>query len=207
MPMLIKVHAGDWGECLAPFGPGWSGRYRVCFPPKERDRPKSRDYFLDTDVAEVEVVTEENRKRLLGTAGWGVAGAVALGPVGLLAGLLLGGRGRDVTFVCRFTDGRQVLATTDHKTFRRFQLPALRAQMQRPPATAALEGAAAAPPPPTSPAVPVALPPPPASPATARPAPPEVAPKGSGNRLVGWAMVLIAVLLMVAMIRAWWPEG
>lgn len=47
----------------------------------------------------------------------GVAGAALLGPIGLLAGLLLGGKGKDVTFILKLKDGRKMLATTDSKTF------------------------------------------------------------------------------------------
>jgi len=70
-----------------------------------------------TDIKSVEEASEESVKRVGGTVGWGVAGAVALGPVGLLAGLLLGGKGKDITFVAEFKDGRKMLATADSKTF------------------------------------------------------------------------------------------
>ena len=56
-------------------------------------------------------------KKIGGTVGWGAVGAIALGPVGLLAGLLLGGKKKEVTFVARFKDGRKLLATTDNGTF------------------------------------------------------------------------------------------
>lgn len=49
-------------------------------------------------------------------------GALALGPAGLLAGLLLGGeKSKDVTFVAKFKDGRKFLGTTDNKTFTKLQ--------------------------------------------------------------------------------------
>ena len=70
-----------------------------------------------SEVEEVSLATEENVKRLGGTVGWGVAGAALLGPIGLLAGLLLGGKGKDVTFILKLKDGRKMLATTDSKTF------------------------------------------------------------------------------------------
>jgi hypothetical protein len=73
--------------------------------------------FTKSDVEEVSVATEENVKRVGGTVGWGAVGAIALGPIGLLAGLLLGGRGKDVTFILKLKDGRKMLATTDSKTF------------------------------------------------------------------------------------------
>jgi len=70
-----------------------------------------------SQLAEVELASEEAVKRLGGTVGWGAVGALALGPVGLLAGLLLGGNKKDVKFVAKFKDGRKMLATTDSKAF------------------------------------------------------------------------------------------
>jgi len=56
--------------------------------------------------------------RSLGTAlGWGVAGALVAGPVGLLAGLWLGGKEEEATFIATFKDGRKLLAVTDGKTW------------------------------------------------------------------------------------------
>lgn len=62
-------------------------------------------------IAEATVADEESVKRIGGTVGWGVAGAALLGPVGLLAGLLLGGKSKDVTFVGVLKDGRKFMAT------------------------------------------------------------------------------------------------
>lgn len=72
---------------------------------------------LDT----VDIATEENVKKIGGTVGWGAAGAIILGPVGLLAGLLLGGKKKEVTFVAKFKDGRKLMAQTDSKTFIKIQ--------------------------------------------------------------------------------------
>ena len=74
-----------------------------------------------SELETVEVATEESVKKIGGTVGWGVAGAVLLGPAGLLAGLLLGGRKKEITFVARFKDGRKLMATTDSKTFTKLQ--------------------------------------------------------------------------------------
>lgn len=73
--------------------------------------------FSKLEIEELTQATEENVKRLGGTVGWGVAGAALLGPVGLLAGLLLGGKGKDVTFILKFKSGKKILATTDSKTY------------------------------------------------------------------------------------------
>ncbi len=52
-----------------------------------------------TELETVEVATEESVKKLGGTVGWGAAGALILGPVGLLAGLLLGGKRKKLLFL------------------------------------------------------------------------------------------------------------
>ena len=77
---------------------------------------------INIDQVEVlEIANEENVKNLGGAVGWGVAGAVLLGPVGLLAGALLGGKGKKVTFVCKFKDGRKFMATAKNKEFVKMQ--------------------------------------------------------------------------------------
>ena len=93
------------------------------------DRHRQESFFLylsytavhtpleATDAEPVEVATEETAKNLGGAAGWGIAGGLLLGPAGLLAGALLGGRAKKkVTFICVFKDGKKILATADEKT-------------------------------------------------------------------------------------------
>lgn len=50
--------------------------------------------------------------------GFGIAGAMLLGPVGAIAGYLMAGTRTEVTFIGTFEDGRQLLAATDSKTYR-----------------------------------------------------------------------------------------
>ena len=107
----IKVHAGTFGEGVADadFNSGF-----IRFPWNEG--PNSFDY-LD-DIAEIDVATEGSVRRIGGTLGWGAAGALLLGPVGLLAGLLVGGRKQaEVTFVAKFENGSKLLATADKDTY------------------------------------------------------------------------------------------
>jgi len=73
------------------------------------------------DFESIEVASEESVKKLGGTVGWGAVGALALGPIGLLAGLMLGGKGKDVTFIALHKDGRKFMATTDAKTYTKIQ--------------------------------------------------------------------------------------
>lgn len=115
----IKIHAGDFPEgkdsqfINGTFLLATGGKSMLGVPKWEKIKPDS--------VAELEKATEDAVKRIGGTVGWGVAGAVLLGPVGLLAGLLAGGRGKDVTFVAQLRDGRRLLATTDAKTYTQMQ--------------------------------------------------------------------------------------
>ncbi len=58
-------------------------------------------------------------KKLAGTAGWGVVGLVALGPLGAIGGMLLGGNKKEVSFTAELDDGRRFMAVTDSKTWRK----------------------------------------------------------------------------------------
>ena len=77
-----------------------------------------REKIRSVEVQDLELATEESVKRLGGTVGWGIVGGALLGPVGLLAGLLAGGRGKDVTFVCTLKDGRKFMATAPAKVYK-----------------------------------------------------------------------------------------
>jgi hypothetical protein len=76
-----------------------------------------REDIEPSEIEELEVASEETVKRIGGAVGWGLAGVAVLGPVGLLAGLLAGGKGKDVTFVCKLKDGRRFLATAPSKVY------------------------------------------------------------------------------------------
>ncbi|MCE8020181.1 hypothetical protein HOP51_08640 [Halomonas sp. MCCC 1A11036] len=107
----FKIHAGDFGE-----------KKDAQFVAKTFLMPKPGAFWGQEkyDISQVEVLeqaSEENVKRLGGTVGWGVAGAALLGPVGLLAGLLVGGRGKDVTFIVQFMDGKKALCTASSKVY------------------------------------------------------------------------------------------
>jgi hypothetical protein len=110
----VTVHAGDFnkGEGQYSFG---------SLVLKTQAHPWVGEVIPLTELEVVDVASEENVKKLGGTIGWGAAGALILGPVGLLAGLLLGGRKKEVTFVAKFKDGRKLLATTDNGTYTKLQ--------------------------------------------------------------------------------------
>lgn len=114
---LITVHAGDYKK-----GPHHHLMFgSLCMQEDGRSSPISINL---SSLESVEIASEASVKRIAGTVGWGAAGAVILGPVGLLAGLLLGGKGKEVTFVARFRDGTKFLATTDAKTYTKLQAAA-----------------------------------------------------------------------------------
>ena len=108
----VKVHAGDFKQ-----QPGEYSSLGKCFHLYTDSHPWLGETISASELDVVEKATEENVKKIGGTVGWGAAGAVILGPVGLLAGLLLGGRKTEVTFVAKFKDGRKLLATTNSKAF------------------------------------------------------------------------------------------
>jgi hypothetical protein len=110
----IKVYAGDF---LKETGEYTFGAITL----KTTEHPWMGESIRITELEYVEAASEEAVKKVGGTVGWGVAGAVLLGPVGLLAGLLLGGKKTEVTFVAKFKDGRKLLASTDSKTFTKFR--------------------------------------------------------------------------------------
>ncbi len=75
----FKVLAGDFeAGSVGVIKRSWSGELKhLCV---------GRDDIPFEAIVSVDVVTEENAKRLSGALGWGVAGGLAFGPVGALAG-------------------------------------------------------------------------------------------------------------------------
>ncbi|HET9599106.1 MAG TPA: hypothetical protein VFP65_26270 [Anaeromyxobacteraceae bacterium] len=106
----IKVLAGDF------VGDGRFADGKVTLRPREAPSPAHRMVVRDF-FQSIEIASQHDVVRLGGAVGWGAAGAVLAGPVGLLAGALLGGRGKKVTFLAELKDGRRVLAQTDARTF------------------------------------------------------------------------------------------
>ena len=74
---------------------------------------KSRKVVLNDHLIAVEHITEENKYSILGKAGWGTLGAIALGPVGLLAGLVLGGNSKELCCACKLDTGEEFLVSCE----------------------------------------------------------------------------------------------
>ncbi|MCP3660180.1 MAG: hypothetical protein GY830_07715 [Bacteroidetes bacterium] len=113
----VKVHAGDFLKGDSQYSLG-------SFMLKTKEHSIIGEVVPITELEMVEVADEENVKKLGGTVGWGVAGGVLLGPLGLLAGLLLGGKKKEVTFIAKFKNGKKLLATTDSQTFTKLRAAA-----------------------------------------------------------------------------------
>lgn len=109
----VTIHAGDFLPGKGEFSSG-------SFMLKTEARSFMGEIIPVKQLASVEIASEENVKKMLGTIGWGAVGAL-FGPIGLLAGVLAGGRKKEVTFTAKFKDGRKLLATTDGDTFIKLQ--------------------------------------------------------------------------------------
>jgi hypothetical protein len=81
--------------------------------------PHSSGVTKPLEFASVEAITEENKKKFIGAAGWGLVGAAALGPIGALAGILAGGNKKTVCAACVCKDGNKFLVEVDQKTFKK----------------------------------------------------------------------------------------
>ena len=107
----IKVHAGDLSK------KGTHQFLNNCFLMETASKKfgiiDRRDKIYVSNLVEFEIASEENVKKIAGTVGWGIAGGLVLGPVGLLAGLLMGGKKKEITFIAKFKDNRKMLATTE----------------------------------------------------------------------------------------------
>lgn len=68
-------------------------------------------------VTKVSLQTEESIKKLSHSLGWGLAGLVAAGPLGAVAGAVLGGNRKQVCALLELKDNRRILALMDQKLF------------------------------------------------------------------------------------------
>lgn len=103
----MKILAGDWNENATVVVNRSFGGKAI-----EIAIQKSGFSFekLPIDQVEtVEILTENNKSSILGKAGWGTVGAIALGPIGLLAGVLGGGNRKERIMVVKFKDGRSAM--------------------------------------------------------------------------------------------------
>ena len=108
---MFKYMAGDFPE--GTLASDKRGALSLIIPTGNFWKPEPLQ--LKDNVKNVEVVTEENKAKILGKVGWGIAGSL-LGPVGTVAGLVLGGRKKEIVFVCELKDGKRFIGKADPKT-------------------------------------------------------------------------------------------
>ncbi|GFM81208.1 hypothetical protein PSCICN_19000 [Pseudomonas cichorii] len=75
--------------------------------------------FKQNEIKSVEIASKASNRKMDDTIGFGLAGALMLGPVGAAAGMFLASEEKEITFVATFKDGRSLLAATDEKTYRK----------------------------------------------------------------------------------------
>lgn len=73
------------------------------------------------DVSTIEFATESNTKKARGAIGLGAVGGLTFGPVGAIAGLLLGGNKKETNFVVELKDGKMFIASTTPDIFLKIQ--------------------------------------------------------------------------------------
>ncbi len=93
---------------------------------------KSRKVSLNDHLVAVEHITEENKYSILGKAGWGTLGAIALGPVGLLAGLVLGGNSKELCCACKLDTGEEFLVSCETEECQKLKSLALKSAGKMP---------------------------------------------------------------------------
>lgn len=73
------------------------------------------NFVITTEIETAEIITEDNKVNFMGAAGWGIVGGLLTGGVGLLAGAILGGRGKETFCAVRFKDGTQLVVSGSPK--------------------------------------------------------------------------------------------
>lgn len=75
------------------------------------------DYKLYENLVSITQITDENKASFIGKAGWGLVGGLALGPVGLLAGLLAGGNKKVACCAFEMLPNYRFVAEIEAKTY------------------------------------------------------------------------------------------
>jgi hypothetical protein len=116
----IELHGGEFGEGkkLAYYDT-WE-KDTITFTLGLKNRLKHEKIKMK-DIESIQIASEEAIKKMGATFGWGLAGLALLGPLGMAAGLLGGGRSKVVTFIGILKDDRKFLASMNNKGFVKLQ--------------------------------------------------------------------------------------
>lgn len=81
---------------------------------------KTEKLGITDNLESIEQITEENKNNILAKAGWGTLGLAAFGPIGLVAGLWLTGKGKEICIACELKSGEKFVASVDKETYKEF---------------------------------------------------------------------------------------
>ena len=115
----ITVISGDFLTGAAEFQSG-------LFILKSAVKPSLKIKIPLSKLETLETATEETVNKKGSVIRWSLAGALLLGPVGLVAGWWLCDKEKEITFYAKFKDGRCLLATTDVDTYSKISASALK---------------------------------------------------------------------------------
>ncbi|NQT14222.1 MAG: hypothetical protein HQ582_15815 [Planctomycetes bacterium] len=74
--------------------------------------PNGEKLMLSGQLDNIEKLDEKKRKEIKRTAGWAAAGLVTLGPLGMVAGLFMGGNTKDISIIAELKDGYAFMGVT-----------------------------------------------------------------------------------------------
>ncbi|QQE10028.1 hypothetical protein JD969_10920 [Planctomycetota bacterium] len=110
----IVINGGDFEVIRCDFVNG-----EFIFRSKNKHTPIER--IPAVKIKTINVESENDCKDWFDACGLAAVGSLVLGPIGLLAGLLLGGKKKRICFVATFDDDRKILGTTDSEIYKKIR--------------------------------------------------------------------------------------
>ncbi|WP_223547359.1 hypothetical protein [Pseudomonas sp. A-B-19] len=110
----IKILSGDFLDGHATYEPGFITIETSVYP-----WPGLK--ISTQEIRDLTLVSESSYRDVSGSVSLGLAGAMVLGPIGAVAGLMLAGEKDEVTFSLALRDGRSMLCATDGCTYRNIE--------------------------------------------------------------------------------------
>ncbi|MFJ2692092.1 hypothetical protein [Pseudomonas sp. NPDC087336] len=107
----IKILAGDFLEGCAVLEPGFITIETAVYP-----WPGLK--IATSEILDATVVSETSYRDVSSAVGLGLAGALALGPIGAVAGVILAEDEIELTFSMLLRDGRSLLCAAQKRTYR-----------------------------------------------------------------------------------------
>lgn len=112
---MFKVVSGDFST-VSPLSSFTGRQFRLL--PSNGWNP---EVFDVSEAVTLELLTEQNVKKLGSSLGMAALGGLTFGPAGAIVGSIVGGNRHEVSFLAVFRDGRVVVAKCDPATWGRIQ--------------------------------------------------------------------------------------